>query len=264
MTEIVVHGAAGRMGRRLIALAPEQNCRLAAAIDHIDSDYLGQDAGLLAGIDKLGIAVTSNLPDDCQACVLIDFSQPDGTRSVLKWAQDHGMRVVIGTTGLTAKDQTCIDEAAKKIAVLQAPNMSLGVNLLFSLAGKVAAILGDNFDIEISETHHRFKRDAPSGTAMGIAEAICKATGKTIEDTLVYDRHDRQTERQRGEIGMHALRSGSVVGRHTASFASLGEEIQLTHIANNRDIFAEGALRAACWLADKQPGRYTMADVLGI
>ncbi|MFW6033418.1 MAG: 4-hydroxy-tetrahydrodipicolinate reductase, partial [Phycisphaeraceae bacterium] len=143
------------------------------------------------------------------------------------------------------------------------PNMSLGVNLLFALAGQVAARLGDDYDIEIIEGHHRFKQDAPSGTALGIAEAICDATGKSVDKDVVHGRHGEQP-RQRGEIGMHALRLGDEVGRHTACFATLGEEIQLSHKASTRDIFARGALKAAKWLAGQQPGRYAMKDVLGL
>ena len=171
--------------------------------------------------------------------------------------------MVIGTTGLHPTDQECIDQAAEDIAVLQAPNMSLGVNLLFKIAGEVARALGDDYDKEIVEGHHRFKKDAPSGTALGLAEAILKATGKT-RDSLVYDRHGDEAVRARGDIGMHALRIGDEIGRHTAYFAALGERLELTHVATNRDTFAHGALRAAKWLAGQRPGRYTMMDVLGL
>jgi 4-hydroxy-tetrahydrodipicolinate reductase len=147
---------------------------------------------------------------------------------------------------------------------LQAPNMSLGVNLLFALAGKVAKQLGDDYDIEIVETHHRYKVDAPSGTAMGIAKAICDATDKDINNDVIHGRHGLDVQRERGQIGMHALRSGDVVGRHTVSFGALGEELQLTHIASTRDVFVHGALQAAKWLGGRRPGRYTMADVLGL
>ena len=171
--------------------------------------------------------------------------------------------MVVGTTGLHATDHEVIDLAARDIAVLQAPNMSLGVNLLFKIAGEVAKVLGDDYDIEIVEGHHRFKKDAPSGTAMGLAEAILKATGKA-KDALNYDRHGDDVVRQRGQIGMHALRIGDEVGRHTAYFAALGERLELTHVATNRDTFVHGALRAAKWLAGQKPGRYAIADVLGL
>jgi 4-hydroxy-tetrahydrodipicolinate reductase len=156
-----------------------------------------------------------------------------------------------------------IDQAAREIAVLQAPNMSLGVAVLNRIAGEVARMLGDEYDIEIVEGHHRFKKDAPSGTAMGLAEAILNATGKA-RDVLLFDRHGDNVPRKRGQIGMHALRMGDEVGRHTAYFAALGERLELTHVATNRDTFVHGALRAAAWLANQKPGRYRIADVLGL
>jgi 4-hydroxy-tetrahydrodipicolinate reductase len=149
-----------------------------------------------------------------------------------------------------------------KIPVLQAPNMSLGVNLLFALAAQVARRLGDDYDIEIVETHHRYKKDAPSGTALGIAQSICNATGKSMETDVIYGRYGDDVPRHPGQIGIHALRSGDIIGRHTASFATVGEELQLNHIATTRDVFAHGALKAAAWLTGKPAGRYTMADVL--
>ena len=171
--------------------------------------------------------------------------------------------MVIGTTGLLPEDHAAIDRAAADIPVLQAPNMSLGVNLLFKIAAEVARTLGDDYDIEIVEGHHRFKKDAPSGTAMGLADAILQATNKT-RDALLYDRHGDDCVRQRGQIGMHALRIGDEVGRHTAYFAALGERLELTHVATNRDTFVHGALRAAKWLARQKPGRYSVADILGL
>src|SRR5206468_10972387 len=177
--------------------------------------------------------------------------------------RDRGIAMVIGTTGLQQADHDIIDQTALHIPLLQAPNMSLGVNLLFKIVGDVAKRLGDDYDIEIVEGHHRFKKDAPSGTAMGLADAILKATGKG-PDALVYDRHGDDVVRRRGEVGMHALRIGDEVGRHTAYFAALGERLELTHVATNRDTFVHGALKAARWLAGRKPGRYSVADVLGL
>jgi 4-hydroxy-tetrahydrodipicolinate reductase len=171
--------------------------------------------------------------------------------------------MVIGTTGLSQTDQQAIDQAAGQIAVVQSPNMSLGVNLLFKLVAQAARTLGDDYDIEIVEGHHRFKKDAPSGTAMGLAHSILDATNKN-KDALVFGRQGENNPRQRGQIGMHALRIGDEIGRHTAYFAALGERLELTHVATNRDTFVHGALRAAEWVADKKPGRYTMFDVLGL
>jgi len=263
-TRVTIHGAAGRMGRRLVALAAEdEQFALAGAMDAAGHPLLGQDAGTVAGVGELGVRIADTLPED-DAGVVIDFSLPAAMRPLLDACGRRGLPLVIGTTGLTGDDHARIDKLAADVAVLQAPNMSLGVNLLFALAGQVAGRLGDDYDIEITETHHRFKKDAPSGTALGLAAAICKVTGKSMADDVVCERHGDDVPRRRGEIGMHALRSGDVVGRHTASFATLGEELQLTHIATSRDVFARGALRAAAWLAGKPTGRYDMAAVLGL
>lgn len=263
MPSVAVHGAAGRMGRRLIALAVEDDdLNLAGAIEQEGHELLGQDAGILAGLSPLGVPLSDRVPD--QVDVLIDFSIPVATQKALRTCTGQSCAMVIGTTGLTDQDHADIDAATERIAVLQAPNMSLGVNLLFALAGQAARQLGDEYDIEITETHHRFKVDAPSGTALGIAQAICDTTGKDLHRDVVYDRHGDDVPRQRGQIGMHALRLGDVAGRHTVSFATLGEELQLTHIASTRDVFARGALAAAKWLATKPAGRYRIADMLGL
>lgn len=263
MPTIAVHGAAGRMGRRLVALVLEdESLSLAAAIERPGHELAGQDAGEIAGLGSCGVPLGDAVPSSVDA--LIDFTTPAALRTVLPKCVAGGCAMVIGTTGLSEDDHTAIDQAARKIAVLQAPNMSLGVNLLFSLAGRAARQLGDDYDIEIVEAHHRFKVDAPSGTALGIAEAICHATGKNLGDVVVYDRHGDDVPRRKGQIGMHALRLGDVVGRHTVSFATLGEELQLTHVATTRDVFARGALASAKWLAGRSARRYTMADVLGL
>jgi 4-hydroxy-tetrahydrodipicolinate reductase len=263
MIKIAINGAAGRMGRRLIALATEiQEFEVAAALEHPDNPLLGHDAGATAGVHPLGVAITSTLPDSLD--VLIDFSIPNATLAAIKTCVGHRIALVIGTTGLTQEHHQAIDQAATIIPILQAPNMSLGVNLLFALAAQAAQQLGDDYDIEIVEAHHRFKKDAPSGTALGIAQAICNATRKNIRQALVHGRHGDNTARKRGQIGMHALRMGDVVGRHTVTFATLGEEIQLAHNASTRDVFAHGALHAARWLVGKPPGRYSMAHVLGL
>jgi len=262
MTRLAITGAAGRMGMRLVALAKQdKDFDLVAAIDRPEAPQLAKDAGEVAGIGPIGLPITFDLkptPD-----VLIDFTTPAATRHWLKTCRDRGIALLIGTTGLQPPDHAAIDRAAEDIAIIQAPNMSLGVNLLFKIAGEVAKMLGDDYDIEVVEGHHRFKKDAPSGTAMGIAEAIVKATGKT-KDALIFDRHGNDAERKRGDIGVHALRIGDEVGRHTAYFAGLGERLELTHVATNRDTFVRGALRAAKWLATQKPGRYTIADVLGL
>lgn len=262
MTTIAITGAAGRMGQRLVALAKQAgDFEIVGAIERPDHDAQARDAGEVAGIGKIGVPLTYDLKPTPQ--VLIDFTVPASMRHWLKTCRDRGIGIVIGTTGLQAIDQATIDQAAADIPVLQAPNMSLGVNLLFKVAAEVAKRLGDDYDIEIVEGHHRFKKDAPSGTAMGLADAILKSTGKS-RDALSYDRHGDEVTRKRGEVGMHSLRIGDEVGRHTAYFAALGERLELTHVATNRDTFVHGALRAAKWLAGRKPGRYSIADVLGL
>jgi 4-hydroxy-tetrahydrodipicolinate reductase len=262
MTTLAITGAAGRMGTRLVALATKDSAfKLVAAVTRPGSPAIARDAGEVAGIGAIGLPLTFDLRPTPN--VLIDFTVPAVMRHYLKTCRDRGIAMVIGTTGLHQTDHEAIDIAAADIPIVQAPNMSLGVNLLFKIAGEVAKKLGPDYDIEIVEGHHRFKKDAPSGTAMGLADAILKATGKTRDD-LVFDRHGDDIVRKPGDIGMHALRIGDEVGRHTAYFAALGERIELTHVATNRDTFVHGALRAAKWLANQKPGRYTLADVLGL
>jgi 4-hydroxy-tetrahydrodipicolinate reductase len=261
MTPIAITGAAGRMGSRLIALARQSgDFELVGAVERPDHPAQARDAGEVAGIGAIDLPVTFDLRKTPR--VLIDFTAPPSMRHWLKTCRDRHIAMVIGTTGLSDADHAAIDVAASDIPILQAPNMSLGVNVLFRIAGQVAKLLGDDYDIEILEGHHRFKKDAPSGTAYGLADAILKATGKP-RDALVFDRHGDDATRKPGDVGMHALRIGDEVGRHTAYFAALGERLELTHVATNRDTFVHGALKAAAWLANQKPARYTMSDMLG-
>lgn len=263
MIQVAINGAAGRMGRLLVALTlADPQLRLVAAIEHSGSSMLGRDAGTVAGAGDIGVPITSGLTD-AKPDVMIDFSVQPAVRPSLKLCKEHGVALVIGTTGLDAEDEKAINDAAGTIAVLQAPNMSLGVNLLFALTGQIAKQLGDDYDIEVIEAHHRFKQDAPSGTAMGLVKSICDATGKDIIKDVKHGRSGMDP-RVPGEIGVHALRLGDEVGRHTVCFATLGEEVQITHKASTRETFAKGALRAAHWLAGKPAGRYGMKDVLGL
>jgi len=260
MTNIAILGAAGRMGQRLIALAKAQgDFKIVAAIERPDHPQLSRDCGEIAGAGTLGIPLRADLHPTPQ--VLIDFTTPASTRHWLKTCRDRGIAMLIGTTGLHDKDQETITQAAADIPILQAPNMSLGVNVLLRIAAEVAKLLGPDYDQEIVEAHHRFKKDAPSGTALALADAILRATGKKRED-LVFSRHGEQAQRHPGEISMHSLRIGDEVGRHTVYFAALGERLELTHVATNRDTFAHGALRAAQWLAGQKPGKYAIADML--
>ena len=256
-------GAAGRMGRRIGALAcQEEAFTVVSAIERPGHPGQGIDFGELIGSGKLNLPVSpswSSRPD-----VLIDFTTPEATINFLPSAQKDGVPIVIGTTGLNAGQLAKLEAAAKDIPILQAANMSLGVNLLLHIVGTVAAALGDDYDIEITETHHRFKKDAPSGTAMELARQICKATGKDLDSCLTHGRSGSEADRQAGKIGMHARRQGDVVGEHTVAFGTLGETIELRHKAHSRDIFARGALRAAAWLVGKKPGLYNMLDVLSL
>jgi 4-hydroxy-tetrahydrodipicolinate reductase len=262
MIDIAITGAGGRMGQRLIALARQDGgFNIVAAIERPDHPAIARDAGEAAGIGPIGVPITY----DCRPTprVLIDFSTPSSTRHWLKACRDRRIAMLIGTTGLQPGDHETIDQAAVDIPILQSPTMAMGVAVLFKIAAQVALTLGDDYDIEIVESHHRFKKDAPSGTALGLADAILKATGRT-RDALVFGRHGDDTTRKRGEITMHSLRVGDEVGRHTAVFGTIGERIELTHAATTRDTFVYGALRAAKWLAQQRPGRYTLSQVLGL
>ena len=261
---IAVSGAAGRMGALIIkaALAQPQHYRLRAALDRPDCPRLGEDAGTVAGARPAGIKITASL--ESAVDVLIDFSAPAGARLRLEQCVRGKIPLLIGTTGLTDADQRAIDQAAGTIAVLQTANTSLGINVLLHIAAQVARRLGTAYDVEIVEAHHNQKKDAPSGTALALAEAICRATDRAPEATIIYGRHGPDAGRQPGSIGIHAVRLADVVGEHSIYFAAAGERIELKHIATARETFARGALRAAEFLAGRKHGRYTMADVLGL
>ena len=256
-------GSAGRMGRRIAALAQQdENFRITCAIERADHPVQGIDLGELLGLGQLDLPISSKW--SAKPDVLIDFTTPQATIEFLAAARKDALPMVIGTTGLSPEQLATVKDAAKDIAVLQAANMSLGVNLLFRLVGQVAAALGDDYDIEITETHHRFKKDAPSGTALELARKICAASKKDLDTCITPGRSGAQAGRQAGKIGMHARRQGDVVGEHTVAFGTLGETLELTHKAHSRDIFARGALKAAAWLMGKEPGLYSMADVLDL
>ena len=256
-TRLIMHGAAGRMGQRILSLALEDPERftVVAGVD--------QRSGTLADLGLPSQApLLAELPVEPGA-VVIDFSAVAVTERVIAHCAKHGMHLAIGTTGL---DPAVVDAAlatAGTIASLWASNMSLGVSVLCALAGQVAGMLGSDYDIEIVEAHHHHKADAPSGTALSLADAITDATGRSRAD-LVHGREGQVGARRRGEIGMHALRMGDVVGDHSVYFVGNGERLLLGHYAHTRDIFAQGALRAASFLAEAKPGRYTMRDVLGL
>lgn len=264
MTSLTIVGAAGRMGRRILACALEEKIwKIVGAVDHAGSPLIGKDAGEVIGDGTLHVPFISELEPVIKSTdVIIDFSQMESSLNTLKIAKKHKKALVVGTTGFSDKEKQEFVHAGKEIPVLLAPNMSVGVNLLFELAAEVARKLGAEYDIEIVEAHHRFKKDAPSGTAERLVDVIAQARGLDRKKDVFYGRHGKTAERKGGEIAVHALRAGDIVGEHTVTFCALGERIELTHRAHSRDTFAKGALRAARFLAKQKPGFYTMQEVL--
>lgn len=266
MKRIAITGAAGRMGKVLIeAIDETDDLVLSAAIVHPDSSLVGADAGELAGIGKNGVALAGNIADVKDAFdLLIDFTFPDLTLENLAFCAEHGKAVIVGTTGLTDAEKEQVSMAAEKTPVVFAPNMSVGVNVMLNLLKTAAAVLGDDYDVEIIETHHRHKKDAPSGTALRLGEVVAEALGRDLKECAVYGREGFTGERSRQEIGFETVRAGDVVGDHTVLFAAMGERMEVTHKASSRMTFAKGAVRAARWLQDKPAGLYDMQDVLGL
>jgi 4-hydroxy-tetrahydrodipicolinate reductase len=262
-TQIGVNGACGRMGKRIVQLAHEdQSLQIVAAIDSAGHPEQGCDIGEAAGVGKLGVAVTPIIPLETHVEAMIDFSTPEGTMNVLQTCVDRRIPLVVATTGFTEAQKRDIEGAAHHTAILMAPNMSLVVNVLFKLVRQAAEALKDKgFDVEIIERHHRFKKDSPSGTALHFAKVIQEAMG---DMNIVHGREGLVGERPPREIGMHAVRSGDNVGEHTILFSTLGETMELVHKGHTRDAYVFGALQAAKFLATKGPGRYTMNDVLGL
>jgi 4-hydroxy-tetrahydrodipicolinate reductase len=264
--KIAVMGAAGRMGRELLrAIAAAPGCEISGGTEPKGAAAVGQDLGELAGVGRLGIVVS----DDAFAVIagadaILDFTSPAATIAFAKLAAHHGKIHVIGTTGFDADGDAAIREAAQHATIIKAGNMSLGVNLLAALTKRVAAALGEDYDIEIVEMHHRLKVDAPSGTALMLGQAAAEGRSVSLADTSVRVRDGHTGARKTGDIGFATLRGGSVVGDHTVIFAGDGERIELTHLAADRGIFARGAVKAALWGKGRAPGLYAMTDVLGI
>ncbi len=264
MTRIAVAGASGRMGRLLVEQVLTANdVRLVGALEHPRCPELGTDVGALVG-RPTGVRLTSDPRSALSnADVVIDFSSPTATATVVRGAAEANLACVVGTTGLGDDAKVAIDEVSKRVAVVAAPNMSLGVQVLAHVLGETLRLLGAGFDVEIIEAHHREKKDAPSGTALRLAEVVLHA--RELEATsLVHGRHGNASKRRPDEVGMHAVRAGDIVGDHTVVLAGDGERIELTHRATSRAVFAAGALRAARWVVGKPAGIYTMADVLGL
>jgi 4-hydroxy-tetrahydrodipicolinate reductase len=261
--KLIINGAAGRMGRLIIAIIVDaQKFDIIAAIEKKDHPQIGKDAGIPAGTGPLNINLSWQYPPG--ADVVIDFSAPDAVDTSVEYCLKNPAALVLGTTGLTSKQQQNLQAASSTIGIVQASNMSLGMNLLFKLVGEVAETLGENYDIEIVEQHHRFKKDAPSGSALTLAKNIAATFGWDWPDCAVFGRGAKEALRSRNTIGIHAVRAGDITGMHSVIFSTLGETVTLSHTAHSRQTFARGALRAAEWLIGKEPGLYSMADVLGI
>ncbi len=264
-TRVAIAGAGGRMGRTLISmLAEHPTLVLSAALEHAASPHLGSDAGLLAGVGANGVSIAADPAVALAACdVLIDFTVPESTLAHLILCRRLAKRIVIGTTGFGVAEAD-IRDASRDIPVMFAPNMSVGVNLCFKLADLAARVLGDDFDVEIIEAHHRHKIDAPSGTALRLGEVVAAALGRDLKTCAIYGREGRTGPRERKTIGFETIRAGEIVGDHTLLFAGSGERIEITHKSADRSTFAGGALRAAEWLMAQAAGLYDMQDVLGL
>lgn len=263
--KIGIPGGAGRMGQALTRqVAGTEGCALVAATEVPDHPALGRDCGALAGIEPLGVA----LGDDAQAMfraadAVLDFTLPGAAARHAELAAAEGAILVVGTTGLGDAEQAALEAAAARVAVVQAPNMSLAVNLLLRLTEQVAGLLDDDYDIEIVEMHHRHKIDAPSGTALGLGRAAARARGVSFDEVADRGRDGVTGARERGAIGFAALRGGDVIGEHSVIFAAEGERLELAVRSSNRQTYARGAVQAARWAEARAPGLYTMADVLG-
>ena len=261
--KLIVNGAAGRMGKRVVSLAIEGAFfDIAAAIEQSGHADIGKDAGLAAGRDAINVKIGSEYPPDGDC--MIDFSVPAAADAGVDYCVRNNVALVVCTTGLSGGQLEKIKVAGQSIPVIQATNMSVGMNVLFSLVGKVGSMLGEDYDIEIVECHHRFKKDAPSGSALTLAENIAAETGRHWPGCLVTGRSGKESLRKKGSIGVHAVRAGDITGEHCVIYSTLGETVRVSHIAGSRDTFAAGALRAAKWLLGRDSGLYSMADVLGL
>ncbi|MDP3920909.1 MAG: 4-hydroxy-tetrahydrodipicolinate reductase [Candidatus Omnitrophota bacterium] len=266
MIRIAMAGAAGRMGQTILGLAAKDRAfKITGALEMAACPSLGQDIGTLLGCDPVGVRLTTSPSVALQSAdVLIDFSHPSALNANLKACVKNKTGYVLGTTGLKAAALKSLKTASKKIPIVQAPNMSIGVNILFWLSEVTAGVLTEDYDIEIAETHHRMKKDAPSGTAMKLLEIVAKARKRNPSRDTVYGRRGETGARSRGKIGVLAFRGGDVVGDHTVFYLGDGERLELTHRASSREAFAQGALRAARFVAKRRHGLYDMRQVLGM
>ncbi|MBI5233649.1 MAG: 4-hydroxy-tetrahydrodipicolinate reductase [Deltaproteobacteria bacterium] len=266
MIKAVVTGAAGRMGGRIISLIRDTSgIELSGALERGGHPAVAKDAGIFAGIGAIGIPITSRMEDVIgSADVVIDFTAAEASLENLRAVSTAKKAIVIGSTGFTPAQMEQVKEYCRDIPCVLSANMSVGVNVLLKVLRDAAKILGDDYDVEIVEAHHRLKKDAPSGTAMMLGRAVADALGRDLDEVGVYERHGIIGERTRKEIGIQTLRGGDIVGDHTVMFAGAGERLEFIHRAHTRDNFAKGAVRAALWVVGKKPGLYDMQDVLGL
>jgi 4-hydroxy-tetrahydrodipicolinate reductase len=260
----IVVGAAGRMGARLIHIIQETpSIELYRATERPDHPFLGRDVGEMVGLGRLGIPLEGDLKKT-GGDVLINFSASQASLESLEFAKESGLAAVIGTTGFNQDQMDRIRELSKSVRCVLAPNMSVGMNLMFKVVQEVAKVLGPDYDIEIFEAHHRLKKDSPSGTAVTLGELIANAIGRDFNQVGVYGRKGMVGERTKEEIGMQVIRAGDIVGEHTVLFGGIGERLEIIHRAHSRDNFARGAIRAALWVVNQPQGLYDMQDVLGL
>lgn len=266
VANIGVFGANGRMGRNLVQTAIEdENSCLSAAVVRANNEVIGIDAGVLVGSKPANTSIsTLDEVTPSTTDVWIDFTLPIGLEQHLAFCLKHRKNLVVGVTGLSAEQEAKLIEASKKIAIVYAANFSTGVNLLYKLLEITSKTIGDDCDIEIIESHHRMKKDAPSGTALALGKVIASTLERDLDEVAVYGREGETGERDRQTIGFATVRAGDIVGEHTALFADIGERIEISHKASNRSIYAKGAVRAAKWLVDKENGLFDMQDVLGL
>ncbi|MBA5868134.1 MAG: 4-hydroxy-tetrahydrodipicolinate reductase [Nitrospira sp. CR1.3] len=266
MIKVIVAGAAGRMGCRLIALIQESTAlTLAGAVEGKGHHALGEDAGEIAGCGRTGVRISDDLSALLERGeVVIDFSAPEATLHHLRAAAQHRRAMVIGTTGFSSPELDELKTLARQVPCVFSPNMSVGINLIYKVIAEMAKTLGDEYDIEVIEAHHRLKKDAPSGTALKIAEVLARAVNRDLNQVGVFERKGLIGERKKTEIGIQTIRAGDIVGDHTILFGGMGERIEVTHRASSRDTFARGALRAARWAVRQPPGLYDMMDVLNL
>ncbi len=262
----IVIGAGGRMGGRILSAIHETaDIHLHGAVERIDHPFLGRDAGEVAGMEKWNVPLVGALQEVlASGDVVIDFTNAEASLKNLKVTAAGGKATVIGSTGFSPQQIEQARELAQTIPCVLSPNMSVGVNVMFKVVGDLVKILGDDYDLEVIEAHHRMKKDAPSGTAMRLGQVLAEAAGRSFGEVGVFARKGIIGERTRKEIGMQTIRAGDIIGEHTVLFGGLGERLEVTHRAHSRDNFARGAVRAARWVVGQKPGLYDMQDVLGL